>query len=82
MLEINDWTANKFNKLTESQREELCESVGIWDEYLYQSQVNPCETPGQLLDMTFAELFDAQEQGTARGTAGKLLRLEEALRKL
>lgn len=82
MLEINDWTANKFNKLTEAQRQELCESVGIWDDYLYQSQVNPGETPGQLLDMTFSELFDAQEQGNGRGTSGKLIRFNEALRKL
>jgi len=82
MLEINDWTANKFNKLTEAQRQELCEEAGILPDYLYQSETNPGFEPAALLDMTFAELFDAQEQGNGRGTSGKLIRFNEALRKL
>lgn len=82
MVEIEQWVAEKFNKLAETQQRELCEEAGVLDDYLYQSEINPGYEPAELLDMAFAELFDAQEQGTARGTAGKLLRLKEALRKL
>lgn len=81
MLEINQWTAKRFNKLTEAQRQELCEEVGILPDYLYQSETNPGFEPAALLDMTFAELFDAQAQGATRGTKGKLILLQELLGK-
>jgi len=78
MLEITEYIAQKFDALSEAQREDVCREAGVFDEYLYQT-TQGYPSGSEALDSAFAELYDMQRHGTAAGIFRKYRKLESLL---